>query len=97
MKYKSINLDNKFSKFSDHWSPRVIAEMNDYQFTLVGIKGDFAWHDHKDTDKVFVVLSGEMEIEYRDGKVIISEGEMYVVKKVLSINLMQKMNVKFSS
>ena len=83
MKYQPINFDSKFSKFSDHWSPRVVAEMNDYQFKLVKIKGDFTWHDHKDTDEVFVVLSGEMEIEFRDGKVRISEGEMYVLKKGL--------------
>ena len=80
MKFESINFDNKFTKFSEHWSPRVIAEMNDYQFKLVKIEGDFTWHDHKDTDEVFMVLSGEMEIEFRDGKVKISEGEMYVVK-----------------
>jgi mannose-6-phosphate isomerase-like protein (cupin superfamily) len=83
MKYESINFDTKFSKFADHWSPRVIAEMNDYQFKLVKIKDGFTWHDHKDTDEVFMVLSGEMEIEFRDGKVQISEGEMYVVKKGL--------------
>ncbi|MFT5730964.1 MAG: mannose-6-phosphate isomerase-like protein (cupin superfamily) [Desulforhopalus sp.] len=83
MKFESINFDNKFTKFSEHWSPRVIAEMNDYQFKLVKIEGDFTWHDHKDTDEVFMVLSGEMEIEFRDGKVKISEGEMYVVKKGL--------------
>ena len=81
MKHDSLNLDDKFSKFADYWSPRVIAEMNDYQFKLVKIKGEFTWHDHKDTDEVFMVLSGEMEIEFRDGKVKISEGEMYVVKK----------------
>ncbi len=57
--------------------------MNDYQFKLVKIKGDFVWHDHKDTDEVFIVLSGEMEIEFRDGKVKISEGEMQVVPKGL--------------
>ena len=83
MKFESINFDNKFTKFSEHWSPRVIAEMNDYQFKLVKIEGDFTWHDHKDTDEVFMVLSGEMEIEFRDGKVKISEGEMYVVEKGL--------------
>ncbi len=83
MKLESINFDNKFAKLSEHWSPRVIAEMNDYQFKLVKIEGDFTWHDHKDTDEVFMVLSGEMEIQFRDGKVKISEGEMYVVKKGL--------------
>ena len=81
MNYKPINLDEKFSKFTDHWSPRVIAEMNDYQFKLAKIEGEFVWHDHKDTDEVFMVLSGHMEIEFRDGRVTLSEGEMYVVKK----------------
>lgn len=83
MKYESINFNNKLSKFADHWLPKVIAEMNDYQFKLVKIRGDFTWHDHKDTDEVFMVLSGEIEIEFRDGKVTISEGEIYVVKKGL--------------
>lgn len=81
MKYKSINFDEKFSKFSEHWSPKVIAEMNDCQFKLVKIKGDFIWHDHKDTDEVFMVLSGKMAIGFRDGRVEISEGEMFVVEK----------------
>lgn len=79
MKYTPINFEDKFTKFSKHWTPKVIAEMNDYQFKLVKILGDFTWHDHKDTDEVFMVLTGEMEIEFRDGKVTISEGEMYVV------------------
>lgn len=81
MKYESINFDLKFKKFTEHWTPKVIAEMNDYQFKLAKIKGEFTWHDHKETDEVFIVVSGEMEIEFRDGKVQISEGEMYVVKK----------------
>lgn len=54
MKHESINFGNKFSKFSEHWSPKVIAEMNDYHFKLVKIKGDFVWRDHKDTDEVFI-------------------------------------------
>ena len=83
MKYESINFDNKFAKFSEQWSPKVIAEMNNYQFKIAKIKGDFVWHNHKDTDEVFMVLSGEMEIEFRDGKVNISQGEMYVVPKGL--------------
>jgi len=83
MNYEPINFADKFSQFSDHWSPKVIAEMNDYQFKLTKIKGDFTWHDHKDTDEVFVVLSGEMVIEFRDGSVKISEGEMFVVDKGL--------------
>ena len=81
MEYNSINFKKKLGLFHDHWSPKVIAEMNDYQFKLVKIQGDFVWHDHKDTDETFVVLSGDMEIEFRDGKVHLTTGEMYVVPK----------------
>ena len=76
-----INLKEKLSKFSEYWSPRIIAEMNDYQFKLVKIKGEFIWHDHKYTDEVFIVIEGTMSIEFRDGIVELSEGEMYVVPK----------------
>lgn len=76
-----INFEQKFMKFDAHWSPRVIAEMNDYQFKLVKIQGEFVWHDHKDTDEVFIVISGQMGIEFRDGKVEINSGEMFVVEK----------------
>ena len=76
-----INLSEKLSKFSDHWSPRIVAEMNDYQFKLVKIKGDFVWHNHDDTDEVFIVLEGEMNIEFKDETVELKEGEMFVVPK----------------
>ena len=76
-----INLKEKLSKFSEHWSPRIIAEMNDYQFKLVKIKGDFVWHNHDDTDEVFIVLEGEMKIEFKDETVELKEGEMFVVPK----------------
>lgn len=81
MEYHPINLSEKLSKFTDHWSPKVIGEMNDYQFKLVKIQGDFVWHNHKDTDEVFIVLEGEMVIAFRDGEVKLSKGEMYVVPK----------------
>ncbi len=76
-----INLKEKLSKFSDHWSPRIVAEMNDYQFKLVKIKGDFVWHNHDDTDEVFIVLEGEMKIEFKDETVELKKGEMFVVPK----------------
>ena len=76
-----INLKEKLSKFTDHWSPRIIAEMNDYQFKVVKIKGDFVWHNHDDTDEVFIVLEGEMEIEFKDKTVELKEGEMFVVPR----------------
>ena len=76
-----INLREKLEKFSEHWSPKVIAEMNDYQFKLVKIKGDFVWHNHADTDETFIVIEGEMKIEFEDKTVELKEGEMYVVPK----------------
>ncbi len=76
-----INLRKKLEKFSEHWSPKVIAEMNDYQFKLVKIKGDFVWHNHADTDETFIVIEGEMKIEFEDKTVELKEGEMYVVPK----------------
>ena len=76
-----INLKEKFSKFTNHWSPRVIAEMNDYQFKIAKIKGEFVWHNHKDTDETFIVMEGEMTIKLRNGEVKLSEGEMFVVPK----------------
>ena len=76
-----INLKEKLSKFSDHWSPKVIAEMNDYQFKLVKIEGDFVWHNHDDTDEVFIVIEGSMKIEFENETVELNEGEMFVVPK----------------
>ena len=76
-----INLKDKLSLFSEHWSPKVIAEMNDYQFKLVKIQGDFVWHNHVDTDEVFIVIEGEMKIVFENETVELNEGEMYVVPK----------------
>lgn len=79
--YQAINLKDKLSKFNDLWSPKVIGEMNDYQFKLIKITGDFEWHVHQDTDKVFFTLEGEMIIDFRDGQVKISKGEMFILPK----------------
>jgi mannose-6-phosphate isomerase-like protein (cupin superfamily) len=76
-----INLAASFAKFQDHWAPRVVAEMNDYQFKLVKFQGDFVWHDHPHTDEVFLVLAGEMTIGFRDGDVTLRAGELFVVPK----------------
>lgn len=81
MKFDAINFKDKFSKFTEHWSPRVVAEMNDYQFKLVKVEGEFVWHDHPDTDEVFIVLEGILNIEFRDGIVILNSGEMFVIPK----------------
>ncbi|MCP3953213.1 MAG: cupin domain-containing protein [Desulfobacterales bacterium] len=81
MDYQVINFREKLARFNEHWSPKIVAEMNDYQFKLVKIQGDFVWHDHPDTDETFVVLSGEMMIKFRDGRVHLSAGEMFVVPR----------------
>lgn len=81
MTYSAVNFSDKFAQFSNHWAPRVIAEMNDYQFKLVKLQGEFVWHDHPDTDEAFVVLEGEMVIEFCNGKVELKAGEMFVVPK----------------
>ena len=83
MQYEPIKLKEKFSKFTEQWSPRVIAEMNNYQFKLVKVQGEFVWYNHPETDEVFIVLEGVLDIEFRDGKVTLEPGEMFVVKKGL--------------
>ena len=77
-----INLGEKLSKFSEQWTPKVIAEMNDYQFKLVKIEGEFVWHEHLDTDEAFIVIEGSMRIDCDDGSSVeLDEGEMYVVPR----------------
>jgi mannose-6-phosphate isomerase-like protein (cupin superfamily) len=81
MNPKAINFKNKLSLISEHWSPKVIAEMNDYQFKLVKVKGDFVFHNHQDTDETFIVLEGSLTIDFTDGAVQVNAGEMVVVPK----------------
>jgi mannose-6-phosphate isomerase-like protein (cupin superfamily) len=81
MEYVAINFREKLAKFSDHWAPKVIAQMNDYQFKLVKIQGEFVWHSHAETDEVFIVLDGEMSIELPHGRVDLKAGDMFVVPK----------------
>ena len=83
MSHEAISFLDKLSLFDDHWAPRIIAEMNDYQFKLVKIQGEFVWHDHPDTDETFIVLEGELRIDFRDGHVCLGSGEMYVVPRGL--------------
>ena len=78
---KKINLKKKFEKFSDHWSPKVIAELNDYQFKLVKIKDDFVWHNHEHTDEAFIVIEGKIFIEFENRTEEINKGEMIIVPK----------------
>ncbi|EIZ9494522.1 cupin domain-containing protein [Cronobacter sakazakii] len=79
--YYPINLEQKFSLFNTYWQPKVIAQMNDYQFKVVKIEGDFIWHSHPETDEAFIVIEGVLRIDFRDGHMFVGPGEMYVVPK----------------
>jgi mannose-6-phosphate isomerase-like protein (cupin superfamily) len=81
MNYKAINLQQKFSLFAEQWKPKVIAEINDYQFKIVKLEGDFVWHDHPETDEPFLIIEGELRIDFEDGQVHLSAGELFVVPK----------------
>ena len=81
MSYQAINLQNKFAKFTEPWSPKVVAEMNDYQFKLSKLEGDFVWHNHASTDETFLVIEGQLRIDFRDGSVTLGPGEMFVVPR----------------
>lgn len=81
MNYTSINFGQKLGLFDEQWQPKVVAEMNDYQFKVVKLRGDFIWHDHQDTDETFIVIEGNLRIDFRDGAVNVSAGEMFVVPK----------------
>lgn len=76
-----VNLRHKLSLIDDQWQPRVVAEMNDYQFKLVKLEGDFIWHTHPDTDETFMVIDGTLRLDFRDGAVELSAGEMFVVPR----------------
>ncbi|MCE8031091.1 cupin domain-containing protein [Halomonas daqingensis] len=79
--YTAIDIGQKLSLVDEQWSPRVVAEMNDYQFKVVKLKGEFVWHDHPDTDETFIVIKGNLRIDFRDGAVHLTAGQMYVVPK----------------
>lgn len=76
-----INLQDKLALLQETWQPRVVAEMNDYQFKVVKLHGDFVWHSHADTDETFLVIDGELRIDFHDGPLTLRAGELYVVPR----------------
>jgi len=81
MNDQAIRFEEKLQKISELWSPRIIAQMNDYHFKVARVQGEFVWHEHPETDEVFIVLKGQLEIQLREASVLLNEGEMYVVPK----------------
>jgi len=78
---KAINLEQKLSTFNEHFKPRTVGEFNGHDLMVVKVKGEFVWHKHDDTDDFFLVLSGRLTIQMRDGDVTLGPGEMFVVPK----------------
>lgn len=76
-----VDLAEKLSLFSEHWSPKVVARLNDCEIKVVKIKGEFVWHTHDDTDELFLVLDGELTIQLRDGDVTLRHGQIFVVPR----------------
>jgi len=77
----ALNLDALLGRFDEHWQPKTIADLNDYEVKLVKVQGEFVWHDHPDTDELFLVLRGALTIQLRDGEVPLRTGELFVVPK----------------
>ena len=78
---KKINLEEKFALFNEHWTPKIISELNDYQIKIVKVEGDFVWHDHSNTDEFFLVIEGTLFIEFEGETMELNAGELYVVPK----------------
>lgn len=76
-----INIAEKLDTFSNHWAPRIVAHYNDNEVRLVKVEGEFVWHEHPDTDELFLILDGELDIEFRDRTVTLRTGEMIVVPR----------------
>jgi len=77
----AVNLKDKLETFSEHWSPRIVADFNGNDVMVVKVKGEFNWHSHPDTDDFFLVIKGQITIKLRDEDVHLSEGELFVVPK----------------
>ncbi len=78
---KPIAFAPKFEEFSELWSPKIVARLNDYHVKIVKVKGDFTWHRHVETDEFFLVVEGTLQIDFRDGAATIEAGEMIVIPK----------------
>ena len=78
---EKVNLADKFSRIFEHWSPKIVAELDDYEVKLAKVEGEFVWHSHADTDEFFLVHRGELTIEMRQQSVTLRAGEFFVVPR----------------
>jgi mannose-6-phosphate isomerase-like protein (cupin superfamily) len=77
----AVNIDAMLARFSEHWSPKRIARLNDYDVRIVKVQGEFSWHRHDDTDEFFLVLDGELTVQLRDRNVVLGPRELFVVPR----------------
>jgi mannose-6-phosphate isomerase-like protein (cupin superfamily) len=78
---EKVNLAEKLSLFSEHWSPRIIGELNGQEVRIAKVQGEFIWHSHEDADELFLVIDGRLTIELRDREVVLEPGELFVVPR----------------
>jgi mannose-6-phosphate isomerase-like protein (cupin superfamily) len=78
---EKVNLSERFGRFDDLWSPKIVADMNDYHVKLAKVKGEFVWHTHDETDELFLVVKGRLRILQRDRTIDLGAGEIYVVPR----------------
>jgi mannose-6-phosphate isomerase-like protein (cupin superfamily) len=76
-----VDLAEKLNLFSEHWSPKTVARLNDYEIKVVKIQGEFVWHSHQDTDELFLILSGQLTIQLREREVVLRPGQLFVVPR----------------
>lgn len=81
MEYQPIDIHDKFLLFEDHWSPKIIGKLNNYYIKVAKVEGHFTWHQHDDTDEVFIVINGDLRIDFRDGSLNLTKGQMFIVEK----------------
>lgn len=78
---KKINLEERFSLFKEHWTPKIVGKLNGQQVKIAKVHGEFVWHDHAEEDELFMVVKGEVKLYSRDGQVVLREGEIYIVPR----------------
>jgi len=78
---KKINLQDKFSLFSEHWTPKILGDLNGQYLKIAKVKGEFVWHDHANEDELFMVIKGQLKIRLKEETVVLNEGEIYIVPK----------------
>ena len=81
MKTEKVNLASKLAQFQDHWKPRTVAQLNEFDIMVVKVQGEFVWHKHDNTDDFFLVLDGQLEVRLRDRTVVLGPGELFVVPR----------------